>query len=290
MKRKFWTYKELEFIKNNIDLKPIDEIACSLGRTVSSVQHKMSRDNISHPKIWTESDKQFLIGNYRKLKNKDIAKILNRSISGIETAAKKLDVNSHNFFPPDKYCEDCGAKFNCKYTKATVCAICAGKKIRGVNNPMWNGGVKSLDSYISSYLRPWKKKVLKRDNNTCQVCDNIENLEVHHRRTFKSIREAVTEKNPQLDIRKYEDRRELSKKVVRNHKLKDGVTLCYSCHKKIHYEKLGELLGPPNERDEGNQQPSTSNVIDLVGVKVQRLTGEESQPIIPTRAPNTALL
>ena len=39
-------------------------------------------------------------------------------------------------------------------------------------------------------------------------------------------------------------------------------------------EELGELLGTPNEKDEGNQQPSSIELIE----KVQRLFREEVQP------------
>lgn len=53
-----------------------------------------------------------------------------------------------------------------------------------------------------------------------------------------------------------------------------------------HFEKRGELLETPNSlsRAMDNQQPSQSNVKNIVDWKVQRLIGEESQ----TNKPNTS--
>ena len=52
----------------------------------------------------------------------------------------------------------------------------------------------------------------------------------------------------------------------------------------ISKKELGELLGHPNEKDEGNQQPSRQNVLKLVRRKVQRPTGEDAQ----TNNPDTS--
>lgn len=56
----------------------------------------------------------------------------------------------------------------------------------------------------------FRKNVLERDDYTCQICGSKENLEVHHIKEYS--------KYPKLRTC-----------------LSNGITLCKSCHKKIHY-------------------------------------------------------
>ena len=64
---------------------------------------------------------------------------------------------------------------------------------------------------ISYQYRQWRVDVLKRDGYECQTCGSKENLVIHHIVPFAESEELRT--------------------VVSN-----GVTLCDSCHKKLHKE------------------------------------------------------
>lgn len=59
----------------------------------------------------------------------------------------------------------------------------------------------------------FRKKVLKRDCYKCQLCGANNNLEVHHKKPYASYPKLRT--------------------VISN-----GITLCNSCHKKVHRKKV----------------------------------------------------
>lgn len=59
----------------------------------------------------------------------------------------------------------------------------------------------------------FRKKVLKRDGYSCQLCGAVDNLEVHHKKSYA----------------KYPKFRTV---------LSNGITLCNSCHKKVHRKKV----------------------------------------------------
>ena len=62
----------------------------------------------------------------------------------------------------------------------------------------------------------WRKKVFERDKYTCQVCGRIGGeLNAHHKKSFK-------------------------KYIKQRFSLKNGITLCVDCHKKVH---KGEIDG-----------------------------------------------
>lgn len=90
------------------------------------------------------------------------------------------------------------------------------KKISGENNYLWKGGEPS-SNYLERnrgegkrHYKKWRKAVLERDNNTCQICRVTKKLNAHHKKLFA--------KYPKL-------RWEVS----------NGITLCESCHHDIHY-------------------------------------------------------
>jgi hypothetical protein len=86
----------------------------------------------------------------------------------------------------------------------------------------------------TKYLN-WRISILKRDNFTCKIChasvkDNKSlRLEVHHAKTFDEIcgQNNVSTVEQALDC-----------KELRN--TKNGVSICYSCHKDL--EKLRSIL------------------------------------------------
>jgi ribosomal protein S27AE len=85
----------------------------------------------------------------------------------------------------------------------------------GAGHYNWDGG-KTKDS-LKARSNPkyyhFRNNVLKRDNNMCQKCGSIENLHVHHIKSFS--------KNP--------DER---------YNINNGITLCKECHQKLHNFKL----------------------------------------------------
>ena len=66
--------------------------------------------------------------------------------------------------------------------------------------------------YAKQFLR---KKILKRDNYICQICNVVKTaseLDIHHLRYRKNV----------------------NRKDKRDEHMKDLITVCRSCHKKIH--------------------------------------------------------
>lgn len=64
----------------------------------------------------------------------------------------------------------------------------------------------------SSEYKDWKRSVFERDNYTCQLCGSKKDLQAHHK----------------LDFVEFPDKR---------FDVDNGLTLCRSCHNKIHYEE-----------------------------------------------------
>ena len=138
--------------------------------------------------------------------------------------------------------------------------------MKGEKAPCWKGGITAISSnnLKTEEFRNLKKIVLSQ-YPLCAICGNDITLHVHHIKTRREYPELVFE-------------------------ISNLITLCRKCHSHIKgkekeweayftriVSKSGELLGNPNEKDEGNQQPSQSNVIRIVDWKVQRLTAEDSQ-------------
>ena len=103
MKIKNWTIEEENFIRENYYKLEAKEIAEHLGRTLSSVQHKISRMEIVG-KRWTDEEIEYLKNNYLVKTNKELSKELNRSKSAIDLKINRLGLvkspyyYDHNFF------------------------------------------------------------------------------------------------------------------------------------------------------------------------------------------------
>jgi len=278
MDRKPWNKKELSFIEDNFGKVSSYEIAVALGRTESSVLNKARRLRLIHDRWWTEEEDAYLKENYGKISKKQIAANLKRTISAVSSRAIKIGVARVFTYPPEKFCCDCGGKIANKYVEVARCRSCQYKHNAGENHFWWNGGVTPLYRMVQRDLwKVWRFPVLERDKFECQVCGyHGKDLEVHHKRRYVEIRDYVLGQNPHLSIKVFSERAELAKKIIKEHNMSDGVTLCKECHRKIHTEKSGELLETPNGNAEGNQQPSPPKLKVIVGGTVQRLTGEES--------------
>lgn len=87
------------------------------------------------------------------------------------------------------------------------------KRIIGPNNPNWKGGICQKQNRRTHENTKWSRKVLKRDNYTCQICGyqkkKKKDLVAHHIFSFKLF--------PKI---RYE--------------VSNGTTLCRMCHFKVH--------------------------------------------------------
>jgi len=136
-----------------------------------------------------------------------------------------------------KICPTCGKEFfkkvNCSRkewnTKTKYCCVeCAritlfkkgqsswNKGLKGYRagelNNYWKGGITTENEKFrkSPEYKQWRKDVLKRDKYICQECGQVGGkLQAHHIKSFS--------KYPEFRL------------VIDN-----GITLCISCHKKIH--------------------------------------------------------
>jgi hypothetical protein len=81
------------------------------------------------------------------------------------------------------------------------------KRIRDGNNDHKNLNTRTSKKYLI-----WRELCKDRDNNKCVICDNIDNLVVHHIKSYNDDLRLRTEIN-------------------------NGVTLCQSCHMKAHNNK-----------------------------------------------------
>jgi hypothetical protein len=81
----------------------------------------------------------------------------------------------------------------------------------------WKGGISDINCRIrqSSEYKLWRTQCFQRDGYTCRECKKIGGtLNVHHEIQFS---ELIRQKKPLFD-------------------LKNGKTLCKSCHKKLHWK------------------------------------------------------
>lgn len=86
------------------------------------------------------------------------------------------------------------------------------KKISGIHNGNWNGGITSKNHKIrySKKSKSWRKFIFERDDYTCQICNKRGGeLHIHHIKSFKDY--------PELRF-----------------DLNNGITLCKKCHRELH--------------------------------------------------------
>jgi hypothetical protein len=92
-----------------------------------------------------------------------------------------------------------------------------GKKQSRENHWNWKGGITDENKLLrrSEEYKSWRSKVYLRDKWTCQKCGKkLKNLVAHHKKSFKDY--------PKLRFN-----------------VSNGLTLCRSCHKKVH-EEIGK--------------------------------------------------
>lgn len=286
--KKRWTKQEEQYVADNYRKgEGLQHCANYLQREIYAVKQKARRLGVAGiRRSFTDEEIRFIKENHQYLGYVKIAEILGVKKSSINNLCSKRGLGL-------KMIPSFRAKISAEKNKtwertaemrANMSA--AAKKLGrvGENHPSWKGGVSTLRSIVSRKLWPvWVIPILSRDGYACTKCGSGENLNVHHKKRYTEIRDEVVAEYGNID------NQTLSDLIVSRHTFDMGVTLCYECHRKIHFGKRGELLGTPTATGEDNQQPSRSNVVSMVGRKVQRLTGEETQTNKPdTSAPLTA--
>lgn len=99
---------------------------------------------------------------------------------------------------------------------------------RGEKHKDWKGGVSGWRKRARKLLNPYfVRPVMERDQFKCKWCNSTNKLVVHHhKRSFVEIVNLF--KNAGLP------EEELIYKIVNEHKLEDGITLCKICHDNYH--------------------------------------------------------
>jgi hypothetical protein len=124
----------------------------------------------------------------------------------------------------ERRCLICGKSFDVGRAEITkgnglYCSkSCAAKSRVGENSPHWRGGI-SYEPYCSKFNRALKEKIRNRDNRICFLCgkseiENRERLSIHH-----------------VDNNKMQG---CNKKWYL-------ISLCRSCHGKVHNDKIEEV-------------------------------------------------
>lgn len=109
----------------------------------------------------------------------------------------------------------------------------------GEKHPNWQGGLTPLKSLLREYFHVnIVPKIAKRDHYICQKCGVTHTiLHIHHMRPFSEIVNEIVEEHPELNVEIPHDRLLLYELVIKDNRFLDEsnlVTLCKSCHIKIH--------------------------------------------------------
>jgi len=125
-----------------------------------------------------------------------------------------------------------GKKLSPEHRAKVIKTLKNGDKCRGKKNLHWKGGISSLENLCKRYLqRTWRYPIMQRDKFTCQDCGATKNLCTHHaKESFTQIRDKVLANNPDLNKQVYKDKLKIIEKILEEHKLEDGITLCQLCH------------------------------------------------------------
>jgi transcriptional regulator with PAS, ATPase and Fis domain len=88
---KYFTNKEIQYLKDNYASKTVNEITSILHKNKSAVLHMACKLGLSNDiYYYSDEDVQFLKDNYNKLSNQQLADKLGKTSSAIETKISKL--------------------------------------------------------------------------------------------------------------------------------------------------------------------------------------------------------
>jgi hypothetical protein len=106
----------------------------------------------------------------------------------------------------------------------------------GPNATAWKGGKQSLICRVKKIIHTrfnWYSKVYKRDNWTCQYCGSQKNLDAHHIVPVSVLIPMLIKDKAFISV---EAKIEwlVSQPEIADLELRNGVTLCRTCHKRVH--------------------------------------------------------
>lgn len=140
-------------------------------------------------------------------------------------------------------CKGCGKYFlirKCRDSLGLV-KFCSRKCWKvfsiGKNASAWKGGATTFQMNIrgSEKYSLWRKQVFERDNFTCQKCGQIgHSIHAHHLKRFSFILNDIKQKFPLLAV----DFMAADYPALWD--IKNGTTLCKSCHRKEHLKSKQE--------------------------------------------------
>lgn len=199
----------------------------SCGNKCGAILHGQSISGENHPTRWgktfshSEETKQKIRENnahyWQGKKRPGVGKKISAKLKGRPNLALKGQKfpgrkNSGQF---SKGIEPWNKGKTGVYTPEQIRHISEGTKrnaLRGPDNPAWKGGIVRLideDRQTSQYSE-WRTAVFRRDNYTCQICEQIGGkLVAHHIKSYADFPELRFEVN-------------------------NGITLCRSDHSRLH--------------------------------------------------------
>ena len=113
-------------------------------------------------------------------------------------------------------------------------------KLSGKNNPNWKGGLIGYIDHAIRFLeegRDWARKILFRDNYTCQKCGRHNcSLAPHHIKSFNILLRNFLKQYSQFSP--IEDKEILIRLAITYMpfwELTNGITFCQECHNAFHH-------------------------------------------------------
>lgn len=98
----YWSKDDIEFLENNYKTMSVKEIASKLCKSRNSVYYKMQQINAAGKieddggeKSWDSGEIDFVCENYGRMKAKDIAEALGRSVNAVRRIASIYGVTRY---------------------------------------------------------------------------------------------------------------------------------------------------------------------------------------------------
>lgn len=122
-------------------------------------------------------------------------------------------------------------RYNCS-KRVIDRVLCTHKIIKESNN----SHMTKLGRKLRLYFNKLTPIVLKRDNNTCQLCGSHDNLQVHHIVPFKTLFHSLLEKHNPLTVKdNFDELFKLGTKDEDLNNIDNLITYCKKCHMyKVH--------------------------------------------------------
>jgi len=112
-------------------------------------------------------------------------------------------------------------------TKHKISLTKINQKLTREKSNNWKGGISKIHDLIRrcAKYKLWREKIFERDNYTCKLCGaKGVYLNAHHLDAYKDI---INEYKPKTITDAY--------KIKKLWDISNGITVCESCHKKIHF-------------------------------------------------------